>query len=38
MIPYPVPIGSMTGDGNVGGGSIDEVVSVGVDSVVGTLE
>ena len=28
----------MSGDGNVGGGSIDGMVSVGVDSVIGTLE
>lgn len=35
---YPVPIRSMRGDGNVGGGSIDHVVSVGVDSVIATLK
>ena len=34
----PVPVRSMTRDGNVGGGSIDHMVSVGVDSIVHTLE
>ena len=38
VLAYPVPIRSMTGDGNIGGGSIDHVVSIGVDSIVHTLE
>ena len=28
----------MGGDGNVGGGSVDHMVTVGVDSIVATLE
>ena len=38
FLAYPVPIRPMSGDGDIGGGSIDSMVSVGMDSVVGTLE
>lgn len=38
VVAYPVPIRSMSGDGNVGGSAIDHVVSIGVNSVIATLE
>ena len=38
MLAYPVPVRSMIGDGNVGRSSVNEVVTVGMDSVVCTLE
>ena len=38
VLAYPIPVRSMRGDGNVGGGSIDKVVSVGVYGIVHALE
>lgn len=37
FITDEVPVGTMIGDGDVRGSTIDEVVTVGVDGIVGTL-
>ena len=38
LLAHPVPIRPTSGDGDIGGCSIDSMVSVGMNSVVGTLE
>lgn len=34
---YKIPVRAMRGDGNVGGSTIDKVVAIGVDRIIGTL-
>ena len=38
FLAHKVPIRPMSGDGDIGGGSIDHMVSIGINSVIGTLE
>ena len=38
FLAHKVPIRPMSGDGDIGGGSIDHMVSIGIDSIVRTLE
>ena len=38
VLAHPIPIRPMSGDGDVGGSSIDNMVSIGVDSVVRPTE
>ena len=38
FLAHPIPIRPTIGDGDIGGRSIDSMVSIGVDGVVHTLE